>query len=82
MEIFLKDSCVHRPHSRRAWQHGIVALIVAIGMSACGTLPRNPVPIDSLYAAEVPGFPGVRAWGGELSADFQSDLVQSMHDER
>ena len=82
MEIFLKDSCVHRPHSRRAWQHGIAAVIVALTTSACGTLPRNPVPIDSLYAAEVPGFPGVRAWGGKISADFQADLVQSMHDER
>ena len=46
VEIFLKDSCVHRPHSWRAWQHGIAALIVTLATSACGTLPLNPVPID------------------------------------
>jgi predicted acylesterase/phospholipase RssA len=82
MEISSMESCVDRPQSRRAWQHAIVALIVALATSACGTLPRNPVPIDAIYSAEVPGFPGVRAWAGEVSADFQADLVQSMRDER
>jgi len=51
-------------------------------LSACATLPRNPVPIDGVYAAEVPGMPGIRAWGGEFSPEFQLDAAESIRQEQ
>jgi predicted acylesterase/phospholipase RssA len=63
-----------------SWR-GIAVVIFALAASACGTLPRNPVPVDAIHDAEVPGFQGVRAWGGVMSATFQADLVQSMRAE-
>jgi hypothetical protein len=49
--------------------------------SGCANLPRNAIPIDEMQQAEVPGFPGVRAWAGHLSETFQADMQLSMSQE-
>jgi hypothetical protein len=57
-----------------------VAFVVAT--AGCASLTRNPVPVDQMASAQVPGMPGVRGWGGETSHWLQEDLVQSARDER
>lgn len=51
-------------------------------VSGCATLPRNPVPLDDIYSATVPGMPDIRAWGGETSPAFQRDIVDSVRQVR
>jgi len=53
-------------------------LLLAMG---CATLPRDPVPANRVFDAEIAGMPGVRAWGGILSQDFQADLIASREQE-
>ncbi len=50
-------------------------------LTACTALPRNPVPVEDMRSAEIPGMPAVRAWAGELNPDFQADLVASVKQE-
>jgi hypothetical protein len=50
-------------------------------VTGCATLPREPVPVDRVFDAEIAGMPDVRAWGGILSPDFQADFVESHHQE-
>ena len=52
----------------------VAALMLVTG--GCATLPRNPVPTDKVFDAEVVGMPGVRAWGGILSEAFQADVLE------
>lgn len=56
---------------------GILGLLVV----SCGSLQRNPVPVDQMDAAAVPDMPHVRSWGNQFSAHFQEDIVQSVRDE-
>jgi len=63
-------------------RYGAMAVAIVIAASGCGTLPRNAVPVDRIYDAEVPGFADVRAWSGQISEDFQADFIQSVRDER
>lgn len=56
-------------------------ILLFFTLSGCATLPRNPVPLDKLYEAEVLGIPHVRAWGGLLSAGFEEDIVTSVKQE-
>lgn len=53
-----------------------------LAATGCASLPREPVPVDRMASAQVPGMPGVRGWGGETSRWLQEDLVQSVRDER
>lgn len=62
--------------------NGPLGMCLLLLLSACATLPRNPVPIEDIYAATVPGMPGIRAWGGELSPEFQRDMVESVRQEQ
>ena len=55
--------------------------LLLLTFSGCATLPRNPVPLDRLYEAEVLGIPNVRAWAGLLSPGFQEDIVDSIKQE-
>jgi predicted acylesterase/phospholipase RssA len=49
-----------------------------LGMvTGCSTLPRNPVPLDKMYRAEIPGLTGVRAWSGTFSKEYEADLLLS-----
>lgn len=59
----------------------LILIALSLVASGCATLPRNAVPVDAIYAAEVPGMPNVRAWGGQQSPAFQADAVQSILDE-
>jgi hypothetical protein len=56
-----------------------LALLVAV--SGCATLPRNAVPIARVHDAEIPGFPSVRAWSGQISKEFQADIIRSGREE-
>jgi hypothetical protein len=57
------------------------AIILFSGLTACTTLPRNPVPITKMDRAKVVGMPGVRAWGGRGSPELQADIAQSIRQE-
>jgi hypothetical protein len=50
-------------------------------LSGCATLPRTPVPVDQIYETTIPGMPDIRAWGGQLSPEFQRDIIESVGQE-
>jgi Patatin-like phospholipase len=50
-------------------------------VSGCATLPRNAIPINDLYEAEIPGMPGIRAFADKFSESFQNDMIQSFEQE-
>ena len=56
---------------------GFLGLLVV----SCGSLQRNPVPVDQMDAAVVLDMPDVRSWGNQFSAHFQEDILQSVRDE-
>lgn len=58
-----------------------VAITVLLLLTGCTSLERNPVPIDAMSRAVVPGMPDVRDWGDEPSPHFQEDLIESVRDE-
>ena len=58
-----------------------MVLTMLVTVSGCATLPRNAVPVDHIYDAEIPGFPDVRAWSGQISREFQADIIQSGREE-
>ncbi|AJJ01632.1 patatin-like phospholipase family protein [Yersinia pseudotuberculosis] len=59
-----------------------IALLLGISfLAACSQLPRNPVPVALMPAAEIPGMPNIRAGAGHISAVFEADLLQSYKDE-
>ncbi|MBW1789332.1 MAG: patatin-like phospholipase family protein [Deltaproteobacteria bacterium] len=67
------------------WNKLIAFTLVILGISGgagCGTLPRNPVPLEKMSVAEVAGMSGVRAWGGRLDQAFQQDLLASVKQEQ
>jgi hypothetical protein len=60
----------------------ILLLAVGIGSGCSSVSPRNPVPVDQAYRAQVfPGVSGVRAWAGSFSEQFGEDLVESVRQE-
>jgi hypothetical protein len=60
---------------------GVMVLTLLVTVSGCATLPRNAVPVEYIYDAEIPGFPNVRAWSGKISREFQADIIQSGREE-
>jgi len=60
----------------------MAAATILLLLTACTSLERNPVPIDAIDRAVIPGMPEIRDWGDEPSPDFQEDLIQSVHDEQ
>lgn len=64
---------------RRPWRACLLGLLVLL--SACGSLPRNPVPVRDSAAATVPGMPDVRARAGQASAAMEADLIASFKNE-
>lgn len=74
---------MHRPiHYCNVYRSSLLALFSLLMLPACATLPREPVPVEGIYSAVIPGMPGIRAWGGELSPEFQRDLVESVRQEQ
>ncbi|CAM3458304.1 MULTISPECIES: patatin-like phospholipase family protein [Yersinia] len=60
-----------------------VSVILAIVfLGACSQLPRNPLPVELMDEAEIPGMPNIRAAAGHISPIFEADLLQSYKDER
>ena len=68
---------------KRTFSILMAAMVCAIGLTGCGNhAERHPVPLDALDRAEIPGMPGIRAWGGQPSKVFQADLVESIRQAR
>ena len=59
----------------------VAAVTVLLLLTGCTSLERNPVPIDAMSRAVIPGMPDVRDWGDQPSLHFQEDLIQSVRDE-
>lgn len=59
----------------------LLAMLTILMLTGCTALPRNPVPVEDMHRAEVPGMPPVRARAGHLDPDFQADLVLSVKQE-
>jgi hypothetical protein len=68
-------------NSRSISKSPAVAIAVLLLLTGCTSLERNPVPIDAMSRAVIPGMPDVRDWGDEPSPHFQEDLIQSVRDE-
>ena len=56
----------------------LVAVVVAVATTGCSTMPRNPVPAEAAYRAQVPGMPGVRAHAGRPAPAMERDYRQSL----
>ena len=59
----------------------LVMSLLLVMLSACTALPRNPVPVEDIRQAEIPGMPAVCAWAGQFDPDFQADLELSVQQE-
>ncbi|EKD70254.1 MAG: hypothetical protein ACD_46C00585G0003 [uncultured bacterium] len=58
-------------------------IILSFFLQACSTVTTyNPLPKNLESHAEVPGFPGVRAWGDVHSDDLEKSAVESINQER
>ncbi len=55
--------------------------MVLLLLAGCTSIKRQPVPIEGMDRAVIPGMPDVRDWGDEPSPHFQQDLIQSVRDE-
>ena len=52
-------------------------------LQGCATLkPRNPLPQDLESKVQVPGMPGARAWGDEVSEVFTEFAMESVKQEK
>ncbi len=72
---------VSMPQGRR---FAVLVLALAwplLGPIGCGTIKRNPVPLEQIDQAQIHELPGIRRYGAEFSESFQKDLVQSVRDE-
>jgi hypothetical protein len=49
-------------------------------LTACASVQRQPVPVEDMDRAIIPGMPDIRDWGDEPSLHFQEDLIQSVRD--
>ena len=73
---------------RQGFRAGLItwvclALSLMILLQGCATLkPRNPVPQDLESEVHVPGMPGVRAWGDEVSEVFTAFALESIKQEK
>jgi len=52
-----------------------------LGPIGCGTIKRNPVPLEQMDKAQIPDLPGIRSFGLAFSESFHKDFVQSVRDE-
>ncbi len=56
-------------------------LVTAFALCACAGVPRNPVPMDQLASATIPGIPNARYWGDEPPANLD-DLIAEIAEQR
>jgi predicted acylesterase/phospholipase RssA len=71
---------------RQGFRSGLITLLCLalslILVQGCATLkPRNPLPQDLESQVQVPGVPGVRAWGDEASEAFTEFALSSIKQE-
>jgi len=59
-----------------------VAATILLLVAGCTSIKRQPVPIEDIDRAVVPGMTNIRDWGDEPSDHFQEDLIQSVRDAR
>lgn len=56
---------------------------LALSIPGCALLmPHNPLPAYLEERVEMPGMPGVRAWGDEYSESFEQSAVESIEQEK
>jgi predicted acylesterase/phospholipase RssA len=69
---------------RRSDIFRLLGLILALALiQGCATLqPRTPLPENLESKVEVPGMPGVRAWGDEVSEVFTEFAMESIKQEQ
>ena len=71
---------------RQVFRSGLITLVclalTLIVLQGCATLkPRNPLPQDLESEVQVPGMPGVRAWGDEANQGFTQFALTSIKEE-
>jgi len=59
----------------------ILLLCTLFALAGCGSLLRNPVPVDPMATASIPGMPDVRAPAGMPSAFMARDMALSFTQE-
>ncbi len=57
----------------------LVSLIGLVALVGCATLERNPISIESMRKAELPGMPGVRSFADDPG--ITQDIIQSVREE-
>ena len=72
---------------RPGFRSGLLTLVcLALSLmllQGCATLkPRNPLPQDLESQVQVPGIPGARAWGDEVSEVFTEFALESVKQEK
>lgn len=62
----------------------VLLAIVLLSVSGCAgvTLPREPVPVDDILRAEIPGMPEIRFWGPDRDLGVSGDLEESIRQEK
>ena len=62
----------------------LLSLVLSLFLlQGCATLkPRNPLPQDLESQVQLPGIPGARSWGDEVSDVFTSFAVESIRQEK
>jgi hypothetical protein len=82
-----KNMLAQQSKLRQGFRAGLItwvclALSLMILLQGCATLkPRNPLPQDLESQVQVPGAPGVRAWGDEASEAFTEFALTSIKQE-
>ena len=77
-----------RDHYRRILSSRNFVLVYVAGWSClllqgcAGLRPRNPLPEDQESKVQIPGMPGVRSWGDEVSETFTKFALESIEQER
>jgi hypothetical protein len=57
-------------------------VVSAVSLIVTGCfLPRNPVPLEHIHKARLPGLQNVRSWSDRYSPHLQKDLVASVQQE-
>jgi predicted acylesterase/phospholipase RssA len=58
-------------------------ILMMVELTGCAVLrPHSPPPPTKETQVEIPGLPGVRAWGDAYSEAFQKDIVESIRQEK
>ena len=60
-----------------------LGLAIVVATAGCASLrSHTPPPPKAEASVQIPGMPGVRAWGDEFSPVFQQDMIESIRQEQ